>query len=504
MFSKHHPKSSIVSNSVVSLCLPGLVSMNVFLWGAHAFAAKPGTLHETPADPVVATSEQHTPSSQELVIPFESYKLKNGMTVILHEDHRNPFVAVSVWYHVGAYHEVPGKTGFAHLFEHLMFQGTPNVGDDNHIAYLEQAGASIRDGMVNGTTNQDRTNYFEVVPQHELELALWLESDRMGFLMDGMTQEKLDEQRAVVQNERYQGVENAPYGLAEERLWKSIFPSTHPYYGMVIGSIDDLNAARLADVGEFFTRYYAPSNATLTIAGDFSSSQAKDWVNRYFGSLPSTEKPARKKVEPPSLEDEVRIEVQESLGKLPYVQLKYFTPPLFTQEDAAFDILSSVLAGGKSARLTKQLVEEKQIAQSVQVYQQSMANVSVFSIDVMLRENEDPAAAIALIDETIAHLAEHPPKEEEVERARNVLETQRLYGLQKIGGFSGKAEQLQTYNHYVGDPNYLAKDFARYTNVSTASISDAVRDYLVPKRRGVLIALPVVDAPPPTAQEVSP
>ena len=444
-------------------------------------------------EPTLTQSEKGAVQDVELSIPFETFQLDNGLKVIFHEDKRHPFVAVSVWYHVGAYHESPGKTGFAHLFEHLMFQGTPHVGDDNHIAYLEQAGASVRDGMVNGTTNQDRTNYFEVVPRHELELALWLESDRMGFLMDGMTQEKLDEQRSVVQNERFQGIENAPYGLAEEKLWKTIFPATHPYYGMVIGSIDDLNGATMTDVEHFFSTYYAPSNATLTIAGDFSPSQAKEWVEKYFGTLPSAQKPAQQLIAPPTLDKEVRIEFDETLGNLPFVQIKYFTPPLFTQEDAVFDILSSILAGGKSARLRKELVEEKQIAQSVQVYQESMSNVSVFSIDVMLREKESPEAVISIIDKELERLAGGSPKAEELDRARNVLETRRLYGLQKIGGFSGKAEQLQTYNHHTGDPNYLSKDLARYAKVDAVSISNAIRTHLLPKKRGVLIALPNKD-----------
>jgi len=267
----------------------------------------------------------------------------------------------------------------------------------------------------------------------------------------------------------------------------------------VIGSLEDLNSASLNDVGEFYSTYYAPANATLTIAGDFSSAQAKAWIEKYFGSLVGSAKPAAKMVSPPTLTKERRVIYEEKLGKLPYVQVLYFTPPFMTAEDANCDILAQLLAGGKSARLWSRLVEEMQIAQSVRVYQSSMDNVSVFGFEVMLREGQSPEKVIEILDEELTQLKAKPPTEDEITRARNLIETQRLYGLQKIGGFSGKAEQLQSYNHYVGRPDYFNEDFARYKNVTAESLLATVEKYLAHQNRGVLIANPTKEKPSPAA-----
>jgi len=445
-----------------------------------------------------------TDSAPDVDIAFEKTALANGLEVIVHEDHRTPFVAVSVWYHVGAINEVKGRTGFAHLFEHLMFQGTPNVGDDKHIAYLEEAGASVRAGMVNGTTNEDRTNYFAVVPSNELELVLWLESDRMGYLMAGMTKEKLDEQRDVVKNERLQGVDNAPYGLANEALWQKMFPADHPYWGMVIGSLADLDAATMDDVGGFYDTYYAPSNATIAIAGDIRPDEAKKLVEKYFGTLPPWEKPVARTIEAPKITAPIRVDVEEKTGKLAMVKLAYFTPPFFEKGDADLDVLAHVLTSGKSSRLYRTLVDEMQIAQSVSAHQASMGNVSVFEIEVTLREGKDPEEAIATVLAIVEELGDLPPEEAKIQEAVNTIETGRLFGLQKIGSFSGKSELLQTYNHYRGDPGFVGKDLARYRAVTPDTIAEAIKTHLAADKRAVLVAKPVVVAPAAAAEGGTP
>lgn len=438
------------------------------------------------------TSEQEetTKSDNGLTIPHEKYTLDNGLEVILHEDHASPFVAVSVWYHVGAFHEPAGRSGFAHLFEHLMFQGSEHVGDDMHIGLLEQAGASVRNGMVNGTTNFDRTNYFEVVPKSELELALWLESDRMGYLGAAISEEKLDEQRKVVKNERLQSTENVPYGLAEEKLWQSIFPDNHPYFGAVIGSMEDLDAATVEDVRAFYDQYYAPSNATLTIAGDFDPAQAKTLVDKYFATLPVWEKVPPREVPAPTITAPIRVDVAEPIGKLPKVTMMWFTPKFFADGDAEMDVLAHVLASGKSSRLQKALMHDEQLAQRVVAYQRSMQNVSVFGIEVVVRDGIDAENVLSALESQLEFLRDLPPEANEIERAVNAIETQRLFGLQKVGGFSGKAEQLQSYNHFLGKPDWLAEDVARYQKVTTESLENAMRTHLATEKRAVQLAIP--------------
>jgi predicted Zn-dependent peptidase len=428
--------------------------------------------------------------AEQLSIPFEKYTLDNGLEVILHQDKRTPFVAVSVWYHVGAFHESPGRSGFAHLFEHLMFQGSEHVGDDQHIAYLEQAGSSVRGGMVNGTTNFDRTNYFEVVPRNELALALWLESDRMGYLAKAISQEKLDEQRNVVKNERLQGTENVPYGLAEESLWQKIFPKSHPYHGMVIGSLAELDAANLDDVRGFYDAYYAPSNATLTIAGDFETEEAKTLVKRYFSTLPKWEEPPAREVKAPNIEQPIQMTYDEPIGKLSKVFLLYLTPSFFAPGDAEMDVLAQVLTEGKSSRLQSALLLKEQLAQSVRAYQYSLANVGIFGIEATVADGKDPKEVLARIEAELELLADLPPEQKEIDRVVNRVETERLFALQKIGGFSGKAEQLQSYNHFLGKPDALAEDLQRYRNVTPDSLGKAVMTHLDRNKRAVLIAVP--------------
>ena len=293
-------------------------------------------------------------------IKYEKYKLQNGLEVILSEDHRLPLVAVNLWYHVGPMYEKPGRTGFAHLFEHMMFQGSKNVGEKAHFKYLEAAGAS----NINGTTDFDRTNYFETLPSNQLELALWLESDRMGFLLETLDGPKLANQRDVVRNERRQGTENAPYGLPEEAMLQALYPAPHPYHGVVMGSHADIEAARLDDVREFFRQYYTPNNASIAIVGDFDPATVKKMVEKYFGSIPSGPPVPLVNYKTQPITQEKQFTVSDQV-ELPRVYMLWITPPYFVSGDADADMVAHVLGGGKSSRLYKRLVYELQIAQDV-------------------------------------------------------------------------------------------------------------------------------------------
>ena len=421
-----------------------------------------------------------------VAIPFEKYVLPgNGLEVILSEDHSLPIVAVNLWYRAGPVNEPPGRTGFAHLFEHLMFQGSRHVGDDQHFRLLDAAGASL----INGTTDFDRTNYFETVPQNQLALALWLESDRMGFLLESLTQEKLDNQREVVMNERRQAVENTPYGPSDEKLVQLLFPPPHPYHGNVIGSMADLAAATPEDVAEFYRRYYAPANATLAIVGDIQPEETKRLVAKYFGTLSHRPRPPSGQVATSPLTEERRATVQEPV-QLPRVAVGWITPAAFQPGDAECDVLALILGAGTSSRLHRRLVYDLQIAQSVFAHQQSLALGSMFEIVVTGRPGADVAVLEREIDGALAALRASPPSAREVERARNLLTTAMVSQLQNIGGFGGKADALNRYNHYLGDPGYLAQDLARYETTTPAAVQEAAQRYLDPAARAVVVTVP--------------
>src|SRR5262249_4312008 len=327
------------------------------------------------AGAVVAPVAQERADVPRLV--FEKYTLPNGLDVILSEDKRLPMVAVNLWYHVGPANEEPGRTGFAHLFEHMMFQSSRHVPQDGHIRLLEAAGAT----GLNGTTDFDRTNYFETVPANQIELALWLESDRMGYLLHKVDGPGLANQQDVVRNERRQSVENRPYGISEEALMQTLYPKGHPYYGSVIGSHEDIQAAKLDDVKRFFKQYYAPNNASLAIVGDFDQAQIKSLVTKYFGSLKrGPQVPAITATTPPVTQE--RRKVVTDRIELPRVYLSWTTSPFYKPGDADADVAATILGGGKSSRLYKKLVYEKQIAQNVSAQQNSLMLGSVFQIEV--------------------------------------------------------------------------------------------------------------------------
>ncbi len=418
-------------------------------------------------------------------IPFEKYVLPdNGLEVILSQDHTLPVVAVNIWYHAGPVNEAPGRTGFAHLFEHLMFKGSKDVGDGQHFKLLDAAGASL----INGTTDFDRTNFFETVPRNQLALALWLESDRMGFLLDTLTQQKLDNQRDVVMNERRQSFENVPYGPSEEQLVHLLFPPEHPYYGNVIGSMQDLAAATLDDVREFYRRYYAPANATLAIVGDFDPAETKELVAKYFGTLARRPPPEKREVVTPPITKERRDVVKEPV-QLPRVAMAWLSPAAYQPGDADCDVLAFVLGNGRSSRLYQRLVYDLQLAQSVSASQESLALTSIFRVVLTARPGVDPKKLEAEAQKVVDGVRAAPPSVREVERARNQLLTSMVGQLQTVGGFGGKADTLNRYNQYVGDPGYLPKDVARYEAVTPGSVQQAAKKLLDPNARVVVVTV---------------
>lgn len=433
-------------------------------------------------------------------IDFEKYTLPNGLEVILSEDHRVPLIGVDIWYHVGPAYEAPGRTGFAHLFEHMMFQGSKHVPGDSHFRLLEGAGGT----GLNGTTSFDRTNYFETVPANQLELALWLESDRMGYLLDEVDQEKLSNQQDVVRNERRQSTENTPYGIVEEALYQALFPKGHPYHGVVIGSHADIQAAKLEDVRQFFRQYYAPNNASLAIAGDIDKAATKKLIEKYFGTIKRGPAIPKVNVQTAPITSEKRLVIQDNV-QLPRVYMGWITPPFYKEGDAEADIAGSILGGGRSSRLYKKLVYEKQIAQNVQASQYSLMLGSVFSIEATARPGHTAEELEAAIDEELNILRTTPPSVADIDRARNVFETQTMKGLQLVGGFGGIADTLNQYNHYLGTPDYLTQDIMRHRNVTPPAVQKFAQQYLQKNNRVVVYGVPGKqdlgpEVPKPSAQ----
>lgn len=422
------------------------------------------------------------PASTDPKIPFEKYTLDNGLEVILIQDQSVPLVAVSVWYHVGSGLESPGKSGFAHLFEHMLFQGSKHVGEDRHFDILQQIGASA----INGTTNPDRTNYFEVVPSNQLETALWLESDRMGYLLPVLTQQSLANQIDVVRNERRQRYDNVPYG--QTRLWLAelLYPEGHPYRYLTIGRHEDLEAATLDDVVAFYKTWYVPANATLTIAGDFEVATVKELVQRWFGGFPKSVKPTAVPVPAPTITKQ-RAEKTDTFAKLRQVQWAWHTPGTFAPGDAELDLLAAVLGGGEASRLYRRLVVEEQLAQSVSAYQGSQQFSSSFVVTVQLRSGADQARVEAIVAEELAKLRDEPMTDRELRRAVTRYEAGAVWGLESL---LARAERLQSYNHFLGQPDGITFDLDRYRAATAATIRDYARQYLDPERGVVLVTLP--------------
>jgi zinc protease len=465
--------------TVLQLALLGAFSM-----GMDAPAQTP----PPPKAPAKVPAKPAAAKPAPLEVPqlkFEKYKLDNGLEVILSEDHRLPMVAVNIWYHVGPANELPGRTGFAHLFEHMMFEGSRHVPGSAHFHLLEAAGASD----INGTTDFDRTNYFETLPSNQLELALWLESDRMGYLPDKMDQANLSNQQDVVRNERRQSLENAPYGVVEEGLFHQIFPKQHPYYGQVIGSHLDIQSAKLEDVRNFFKLYYAPNNASLAIVGDFDPELARALVEKYFGPLKRGEDVPKIKAHTPPISSERRATVQDNV-QFPRVYMAWLTSPIFKPGDAEADLAANILGGGKSSRLYKKLVYEKQIALDVSVNQQSLILGSIFEIQATARPGVKPEDLEKAINTELEGMRTGGPSNAELARARNVIESRIIAGLETLGGFGGVADRLNSYNHYLGTADFLATDIARYENASTRSVQAFAQGQLNTNQRVVVYGVP--------------
>jgi len=407
---------------------------------------------------------------QPLDIPFRKHVLDNGLQVILHEDHACPIAAVSVWYHVGSKNESPGRTGFAHLFEHLMFEGSAHH-DSGFFEPIQQAG-----GTLNGSTNTDRTNYWEIVPSNALALALWMESDRMGHLLPALTDEKFRNQRDVVLNERRQNYENRPYGMASLAVIDALFPEGHPYHWATIGSPDDLRAATLDDVQAFFRRYYHPANASIAIAGDVDSDEALAAVEAHFGDIPAGE-PAGAVPRAPARAHRSRRVIEDRV-ELPRIYLGWLTPAMHADGDAELDLLADALAGGKASRLYRALVYEQRVATEVAAYQNSRELGSYFQVVATAVPGVTLGALEAAIRSELARVRAESLTADELERAQAMTESAFVSRLQSVGGFGGKSDQLNSYNVFLGNPGYFTQDLNRYRSADGASILAAARAWL--------------------------
>ncbi len=448
-------------------------------WFAIAAAAVLLLLH-----PGGARSDKAQPpsaASQDPRIEFERYKLPNGLEVILHQDNSIPLVAVDVWYHVGSGDEVPGRSGFAHLFEHMLFQGSVHVGEDKHFEILKSLGASP-----NGSTNFDRTNYFEVVPSHHLETALWIESDRMGYFLPMLTRPSLKNQIDVVRNERRQSYDNEPYGKTRFNVSHLLHPEGHPYRDLVIGKHEDLEAAELEDVQGFYKKWYVPGNATLVIAGDFDSKNAKELVQKWFGSFPKTGKPAHRKLAMPIIKP-AREEVKDSLAKLRRIEYVWHTPAFFETGDAELDVLGNALAAPGTGRLYKILVHEKQLAQAVAAFQASRQHSSTFTISVTAKTGADLKEIEKVMNQEIDKVRTEPISQREFDRTVVEQESGFVWNLE---GLLARAETLQKYNHYVGNPDFITADLDRYRKSSPAAIQKIAEKFLGPEHRVEVLTVP--------------
>ena len=414
---------------------------------------------------------------------IERHTLPNGLKVVLQQDRRAPLACLNLWYHVGSKNEAPGQTGFAHLFEHMLFQGSANVPTHGHFQLIQEIG-----GTANGSTWYDRTNYFETVPSHHLERALWLESDRMGYLLPAMTQEKLDNQRDVVINERRQRVDNQPYGRAYERLHELLFPLGHPYRWPVIGYMEDLQAASLPMVSDFFSRFYVPRNAVLTLAGDFEKARALDLISQYFGEIPGGEPVETPRPAQPSLDGPVRDQLYDSV-QLPRIYMAWHVPAFGSEDWYNLDLLSSALSAGKSSLLYEDLIYHRGLAQDVGMYASSTEASAVVYLIATARPGVDVAALEEAMMEQVAAAAARPLAEEQLLRSRNRLLATHYAELQTL---DRRADLISELTTYFDDPWRVTTELDRYRIVTPASVQQAAARWLDPSSRVVVTVLPEV------------
>jgi zinc protease len=416
-------------------------------------------------------------------IRAEHRVLDNGLSVLVHEDHSCPVVAVNVWYHVGSKDERPGRTGLAHLFEHLMFEGSEHH-DSGYFQPLQAAGA-----LLNGSTNTDRTNYWEVVPTGALELALWLESDRMGYLLPALTEAKFANQRDVVLNERRQNYENRPYGLAAMATVAALFPPDHPYHWLTIGAPEDLRAATLDEVRAFFASHYHPGNASLAIAGAIAPAQAFALAERYFGEIPAGPANATPVLPAATLHGSPRLLLEDRV-ELPRLYLAWHSPAMFAPDDAELDLVSDLLASGKMSRLYRRLVYETRLATEVAAFQQSREAASFFQVVATAAPGHHLDEVERALTSEIERFAAEGPTDEELARVLAQAEAQFVYRLQTVGGFGGKSDQLNAYNVFLGDPAFFGRDLGRYQRATARGIAGAASRNLTSAPRVALSVVP--------------
>ena len=418
----------------------------------------------------------------QLAVRHEKFTLANGFEVILVEDHRLPLVAFNLWVHAGPRNEARGQTGFAHLFEHLMFAGSRHVPRGEFDKFVDAAGGTDS----NGSTNFDRTNYFFTLPSNQLAMGLWLKSDMLGWMIDEVDSVALANQQDVVRNERRQSFENRPYGIVEEAMYQALYPEGHPYRAAVIGSHADIQSIQLKDVKDFARTYYRPNNATLVLAGDFDPREAKALVQKYFGSLKAGPKPPEVHVAMPEITKERRLVVADRI-ELSRLNLAWHTPSMFAAGDAELDVAAHVLGGGKASRLYGLLVRDRQLAQSVEVSQGSQSLSSVFNIEIVARPGASLDEIEQLVDAEVARLAATPPSDAELAQARASIQTQLLQRMEKV---TTLADLVNHYNQMAGDPGFVGRDLARYAATTPAAVSATVARWLQKDRRVVVQAVP--------------
>jgi zinc protease len=441
---------------------------------AAALLRGPAAAQSTPNPKPASKRAGAAPAFQIPQIPYQRYLLPNGLTVILAEDHAVPLVAMTVWYHVGSKNEKPRRTGFAHLFEHVMFQGSEHVANDVHIKVIEEVG-----GRMNGSTTEDRTNYFEWVPSSELETILWLESDRMGFLLPTLTQAKLDEQRAVVKNERRQGVDNQVFGTGSESVAKAMYPTTNPYSWPVIGSMADLSAASLEDVTNFFRTYYAPNNATLTLVGDFKPARAKALIAKYFGPIKRGSAIVRPAVPPTRLPDERRLVLEDPRAELPQFQISWPIVPDGHRDEAPLSALAWLLTSDRTARLSKLLVYDRQLASNVYAWSGTNENAGQFTVDVQPRPGVDLTEIERLVDSVLTTAKTTPFTAAELKRYKTGV---RVNSVMNLDQAINRAETLASGQVYFGNPLHYVTSTRAALAVTSAAVQRVARQYLTPGR----------------------
>jgi predicted Zn-dependent peptidase len=452
---------------------------------AAALCALPAAVPAAPAGGAPAQLKPTPPKHNDPKLVFERYTLPNGLEVILSPDRRVPIVAVNLWYHVGSGHEVYGRSGFAHLFEHMVFQGSKNVGSDKHFEVLRKIGGD----SINGTTNPDRTNYFEVVPSNQLEAALWLESDRMGYLLDPatFTKKSLDNQIDVVRNERRQRYDNVPYGKALFARYAALFPEGHPYRYLTIGKHEDLTAASVDDVKAFFKTWYVPANATLTLAGDFDVPAVKKLIEKWFGSFPKSARPVPVAVPAPSIRSAEVTVTSDDFAKLRQIVFAWHSPAQFAEGDAELDVAANALSQEGPGRLYRALVYDRPLAQAVAASQNGATFSGTFTVTVTLRSEASLDEVKRIVAAEIAKLGREPLPAKNIAR---VVANAEAYSIRALESLLGRANVLQMYNHYLGDPDRLTWDLDRYRRTTAEKIRATAAKYLLPDRMVTVITIP--------------